>query len=67
MIALREFKYGDRSGHVVTVAKGEELNIPALSENRVDVEKLVRTKYAGQESLRVAAPTRKRGRPRKQS
>ena len=66
MIAMREFRYHDfAKGRSVTVPMGAEIDSAALSENKVDVEKLIRTKYTGQETLTVAPVKRGRGRPRK--
>jgi hypothetical protein len=66
MIALWEFRYKDfQTGRSVDVPAGAELDTATLAANKVDVEKLVRTKYTGQESLKVAPVHRGRGRPRK--
>ena len=67
MIALREFRYYDHAERrSIVVPQGAELDTGKLRANRVDVDKLARTKIAGQETVRVAAP-RKRGRPKKQA
>lgn len=66
MIALREFRYRDfKTGRSVDVPQGAEIDSATLAVNKVDVEKLIRTKYTGQESLKVAPVKRGRGRPRK--
>lgn len=69
MRALREFSYRDFAGaRNVTVPAGAELSPAALADlraNKLDVEKLVRTKYMDQESLSVTPAPKRRGRPRK--
>ena len=73
MRALREFRYQDFAQHkVVTIPAGAELNTAALASltaNRVDVEKMVRTKYMDVEQLAVSSPPvvppKRRGRPPK--
>lgn len=67
MIALREFRYYDHAAkRSVAVPVGAELNVSALRANQVDVDKLARTKIAGQAEGVVITPKRKRGRPRKE-
>ena len=75
MRTLREFRFRDfEKSRDITIPAGAELDqetVARLSANRVDVEKMVRTKYLEQESLNVtetpAAPVKKRrGRPPKQ-
>ena len=64
MIAVREFRYWDHQARKsVVVPEGAEIQEAALRENKVDLDKMVRTKYTGQESLTVSPV--KRGRPRK--
>lgn len=66
MIALREFRYYDHAARKsVAVPVGAELNVAALRANQVDVDKLARTKIAGQSEGIIVTP-KKRGRPRKE-
>ena len=67
MRALREFRYKDfAQNQVVTIPAGAELDSSALARltaNKVDVEKMVRTKYMDVEQVAVAP--KRRGRPPK--
>lgn len=73
MRALREFRYFDHEQHrSVVIAPGQEINPDRMTANKVDLDKLVRTKHVAQvESVEVQASReqgvvkRKRGRPRK--
>ena len=66
MRALREFRYQDFSNRqVVTVKAGAELDSAALarlSANKVDIDKMVRTKYMDVEQVTIP---KRRGRPPK--
>lgn len=67
MIALREFRYYDfQRRQSVEVPLGSEIDPTALAANKVDVDKLARTKHVGQAEGVVVTPKRKRGRPRKE-
>lgn len=63
MIALRDFAYAARDGQRVEVKQGQAVDPSALASARCDVEKLVRVKFVGQESVSVAP--KRRGRPPK--
>lgn len=65
MIALRDFAYAAPDGQRVDVKQGQAVDSAALASARCDVDKLVRVKFVGQESVAISTPQRKRGRPRK--
>lgn len=65
MHAVREFRYFDFAERKsVVVPAGAEIDTARLAANKVDVDKMVRTKYVERESLTVTP--KKRGRPRKE-
>lgn len=65
MIALREFQYLDRaSGKPVTARRGQTLDEARLKENRVDLDKLARVGFVGQDEAGVVT-TPRRGRNKK--
>lgn len=65
VIAKRDFRYqDDRTRQIVSVRRGEVLNVEHFTANRGDVEKMIRTGYAERPEALVVVP-RKRGRPRK--
>lgn len=63
--ALREFRYFDFvKQRSVEVKAGQAVDPAVLGQNKVDVEKLARTRYIGMEVVgTVTSP--KRGRPKK--
>lgn len=70
MRAMREFQYQrDADRKIVTVPAGAELNDSVLAEmqkNRIDIEKMVRTRYMEREEVAVTSPApKRRGRPPK--
>ena len=67
MIAIKEFRYYDHArGKSVLVRAHRDVDVSALREAKVDVDKLARVGYVGREEAgAVSAPPRKRGRPRK--
>jgi hypothetical protein len=64
VIALREFQYRDASGRAVTVARGQTIDEARLKESRVDLEKLARVEFVGQDEAGVVT-TPRRGRRKK--
>lgn len=71
MRALREFKFQNFADHtIVTVPAGAEISEAAMAkmrDNRIDIDKMVRTRYMEREEGQITAPPmpKKRGRPRK--
>lgn len=61
MIALRDFAYTEQdSGRQVRVREGQTLDTARLMAHKVDLEKLARVKFVGQdEAGRVVTPRRK--------
>ena len=64
MIALRDFAYTEQgTGRQVRVTKGQTIDQVRLQEHRVDLDKLARVKFVGQDEAGVVVakrPGRKR-------
>ena len=61
MIALREFKYLDlETRRPVTVRRGQTIDQSRLQASRVDLEKLARVEFVGQDEAGVVTTPRRR-------